>query len=64
MIRVFLWCSMLGIQGFTVVDWVAAMVWVQSLAQEPPHAMGAARERERERERIEILIQTRVQGMI
>ena len=53
MIRVFLCCSMLGIQGFTVVDWVAAMVWVQSLAQEPPHAMGAARERERERERIE-----------
>ena len=42
---------MLGIQGFTVVDWVAAMVWVQSLAQELPHAMGAAREREKERER-------------
>ena len=48
------WFELDSKKNWPTVVWVAAVAWIQSVAGEVPHAMGAAkkkREREREKER-------------
>ena len=44
-----LWCSMLGSNVVTGAVWVAIVAWVWSLAQELPHAMGAAKKKKKKK---------------
>ena len=44
-----MWLNNLGSGVVNAVAWVTAVVWVQSLAQEFLHAVGAAEKREKKK---------------